>query len=40
MAKAYIQPDVNFIRVNTVDILIASDEEVFVDGGGLFDFEF
>ncbi len=40
MAKEYIQPDVNFIRVNTVEILAASDDEVFVDGGGLFDFTF
>lgn len=38
MVKEYIQPDVNFIRVNTVEILTASDEEVFVDGEDLFEF--
>lgn len=37
MIKQYIQPDVVFIKLNTREILAASDEEVFVDGGDLFD---
>lgn len=36
MKEKYIQPDVKFIKVKTDEILAASDEEVFVDGGDLF----
>ena len=37
MMKEYICPDINFIGVGSCeDIISASDEEVFVDGGDLF----
>ena len=34
--KEYVCPEIDVIRVQTQEILTASDEEVFVDGGGLF----
>ena len=38
MMKKYIQPDIDFIEVGSPkDILTASNDEVFVDGGDLFD---
>lgn len=38
MMKKYIQPDIDFISVGSPeDILSASKDEVFVDGGDLFD---
>ena len=37
MIKKYEQPDVKFIELKSSDILAMSDEEVFVDGGSLFD---
>ncbi len=38
MKQKYIQPDLLLIKLTlTADILTASDEEVFVDGGSLFD---
>lgn len=38
MKQKYIQPDLMLITLAYVgDILAASDEEVFVDGGDLFD---
>ena len=38
MIKKYIQPDISFISVGSrEDILAASNDEVFVDGGDLFD---
>lgn len=36
MKKQYAQPDVKLIRLSTEDVLTASDDEVFVDGGDLF----
>ena len=36
MKKNYICPEFDFIRVQTQDVLTASDEEVFVDGDDLF----
>ena len=36
MKQKYIQPDVLLIKLSTGEILTASDEEVFVDGGDLF----
>jgi hypothetical protein len=36
MKKQYAQPDVKLIRLSTEDIISASDNEVFVDGGDLF----
>lgn len=36
MKKNYICPELDFIRVQTQDVLTASDEEVFVDGDDLF----
>ena len=36
MKKNYICPELDFIRVQTQDLLTASDEEVFVDGDDLF----
>lgn len=37
MMKKYIQPDIDFISVGShEDILSASNDEVFVDGGDLF----
>ena len=38
MKKTYFEPEVLFITARTEDILTASDEEVFVDGGDLFEF--
>jgi len=37
MKWQYIQPDVTIIKLQSEDVLAASDEEVFVDGGDLFD---
>lgn len=37
MKKAYLEPEILFIEASSSDILTASDEEVFVDGGDLFD---
>ena len=38
MKQKYIQPDILMIKLDlTKDVLTASDEEVFVDGGDLFD---
>jgi len=38
MKQKYIQPDLLMIKLTpAADILTASDEEVFVDGGDLFD---
>ena len=37
MKQKYISPELGFIRVQVQDILTASDEDVFVDGGDLFD---
>ena len=37
MKKNYLEPEILFIVTSTSDILVASDEEVFVDGGSLFD---
>ena len=37
MKKAYFEPEILLVRTSTEDILAASDEEVFVDGGDLFD---
>ena len=38
MMKKYIQPDIGFISVgSSEDILAMSTDEVFVDGGDLFD---
>ncbi len=37
MRKKYLEPEILFIVTSTSDILAASDEEVFVDGGSLFD---
>lgn len=37
MKQKYIQPELMMIKLmSTDDILTASDEEVFVDGGDLF----
>jgi len=36
MKQKYTQPDIILIRVSSEEILTASDEEVFVDGGDLF----
>lgn len=36
MKKTYLEPEILFIVSSTSDILTASDEEVFVDGGDLF----
>ena len=36
MKQKYVQPDVLMIKLNTGDVLTASDEEVFVDGDDLF----
>lgn len=36
MKQKYISPELDFIRVVSRDVLTASDEEVFVDGGDLF----
>lgn len=35
--KEYVCPKIDVISVQTQEILTASDEEVFVDGGDLFD---
>ena len=37
MRKTYLEPEIIFIEASSSDILSASDEEVFVDGGDLFD---
>ncbi len=38
MKQKYIQPDLLMIKLTpAADILAASDEEVFIDGGSLFD---
>ncbi len=37
MRKTYLEPEISFIVTVASDILTASDEEVFVDGGSLFD---
>ena len=37
MRKIYLEPEIAFIATVSSDILAASDEEVFVDGGALFD---
>ena len=37
MKQKYISPELGFIRVQTQDILTASDGDVFVDGEDLFD---
>lgn len=37
MRKNYIEPEILFIITSTSDVLAASDEEVFVDGGSLFE---
>jgi len=37
MKQKYFSPELEFIRVPVLDVLAASDEEVFVDGGDLFD---
>ena len=37
MKRSYLEPTVTILHVATADILAASDEEVFVDGGDLFD---
>jgi len=37
MKKTYLEPEISFIATVASDILAASDEEVFVDGGDLFD---
>jgi hypothetical protein len=37
MKKHYSEPEILLIRTSTEDILTASDEDVFVDGGDLFD---
>lgn len=36
MKKTYSTPEVEIMKYCTRDILAASDEEVFVDGGDLF----
>ena len=38
MRKTYLEPEIAFIATVSSDILTASDEEVFVDGGDLFEF--
>ena len=37
MKQKYTQPELKLIRLTTEDVLTASDEDVFVDGGDLFD---
>lgn len=37
MKQKYASPELEFIRVLAHDVLTASDEDVFVDGGDLFD---
>lgn len=37
MKKTYFEPEILLIKTSAEDILTASDEEVFVDGGDLFD---
>lgn len=37
MRKNYIQPEILFIITSTSDVLTASDEDVFIDGGDLFE---
>ena len=37
MRKNYSCPEIKFISVESVDILNASNDEVFVDGENLFD---
>lgn len=37
MKQRYICPDFKLVKFETQEILITSDEEVFVDGGNLFD---
>lgn len=37
MKKEYVCPDLLLIKMQIQEILAASDEEVFVDGGDLFD---
>ena len=36
MKKLYSAPEAEIMKYSIRDILTASDEEVFVDGGGLF----
>lgn len=37
MKQKYTSPELDFISVVAPEFLAASDEEVFVDGGDLFD---
>ncbi len=37
MKQKYVQPEMKLIELLVKDVLTASDEEVFVDGGNLFD---
>ena len=37
MKQQYTQPELKLIRLTTEDVLTASNEDVFVDGGDLFD---
>ena len=37
MKWQYVQPDATIIKLISEEILATSDEEVFVDGGNLFD---
>lgn len=39
MKKNYLEPTVEVIYVSAVDILTASDDEIFIGGDGLFDEE-